>query len=472
MPDTSYFTDLTYAYIGLLGAFSAAQVLLITRDNRVQIGLWLAASFFSALGTVNTPHLLNVADWADLSLYGVLAAQIGGFLRFFSLSYRKHSFNRNRLAETFFLMSAFAIPLVAVPLLGPYKLLIGSCIGASTSAACLFAALDNPALKFANKQPVALLVSGMAIGILALIYRASTAFPFTAEQLFIGSSDTQRTGMAGLILLSFVLQVGFTGVIAEQRQRLATRKEREAIRIRQRALRLQVRTVETARVARARLDLVQMLTHEVRQPISNAQASLQSINLKLQSASQISTSAPFALDRAQASLDDITLSLSNIIVASTLLSDERKWARDEIDAYAALEMAILDLSPDKKSRFKINHENNHIYFYGVSILLRLALQNIISHTIRFSKQETDIVIELSADYTREMVVFDIGFTPANAELQTQNIFERRPSGDTDRSNGSALGLFVVRQIARELGGDAQLLSMAPGWLNFRLALAY
>jgi signal transduction histidine kinase len=278
--------------------------------------------------------------------------------------------------------------------------------------------------------------------------------------------------MAGLILLSFVLQVGFTGVIAEQRQRLATRKEREAIRIRQRALRLQVRTVETARVARARLDLVQMLTHEVRQPISNAQASLQSINLKLQSASQISTSAPFALDRAQASLDDITLSLSNIIVASTLLSDERKWARDEIDAYAALEMAILDLSPDQKSRFKINHENNHIYFYGVSILLRLALQNIISHTIRFSKQETDIVIELSVDYTREMVVFDIGFTPANAELQTQNIFERRPSGDTDRSNGSSLGLFVVRQIARELGGDAQLLSMAPGWLNFRLALAY
>jgi signal transduction histidine kinase len=253
---------------------------------------------------------------------------------------------------------------------------------------------------------------------------------------------------------------------------LATRKEREAIRIRQRALRLQVRTVETARVARARLDLVQMLTHEVRQPISNAQASLQSINLKLQSASQISTNAPFALDRAQASLEDITLSLSNIIVASTLLSDERKWARDEIDAYAALEMAILDLSPDQKSRFKINHENNHIYFDGVSILLRLALQNIISHTIRFSKQETDIVIELSADYTREMVVFDIGFTPANAELQTQNIFERRPSGDTDRSNGSSLGLFVVRQIARELGGDAQLLSMAPGWLNFRLALAY
>jgi signal transduction histidine kinase len=472
MPDTSYFTDLTYAYIGLLGAFSAAQVLLITRDNRVQIGLWLAASFFSALGTVNTPHLLNVADGADLSLYGVLAAQIGGFLRFFSLSYRKHSFNRNRLAETFFLMSAFAIPLLAVPLLGPYKLLIGSCIGASTSAACLFAALDNPALKFANKQPVALLVSGMAIGILALIYRASTAFPFTAEQLFIGSSDTQRTGMAGLILLSFVLQVGFTGVIAEQRQRLATRKEREAIRIRQRALRLQVRTVETARVARARLDLVQMLTHEVRQPISNAQASLQSINLMLRSANQIPENASFALNRAQSSLDDITLSLSNIIVASTIVSDERKWVRHDIDAYAALEMSILDFSPEQRSRLKIKPEGDKIFFDGVSILLRVALQNIIGQALRLSKPDTDIDIDLSVDDTHGMVVFDIGFMSASPEILTQNIFERRPSSDTERSNISSLGLFVVRQIAREFGGEAQLLSTAPGRLNFQLALAY
>ena len=472
MPETSYLADLTYAYLGLLGAFSAAQLMLMTRENRVQVGLWLAGSFFSALGTVNTPHILNTSDWGNLSLYGVLAAQIGGLLRFLSLSFRNHSFNRDRLAEMFVLMSVFAMPLIAVPALSPYRLLIGSCIGASTSAACLFATMNNPALKFNNKQPVMLIVLGMFTGMVALIYRASTAFPFTTELLFFGTSETQRAGMAGLILISFILQVGFTGVMAEQRQRAATRKDRAAIRTRQRALRLQERAAETARVARARLDLVQLLTHEVRQPISNAQASLQSINLNLRSASQISTNAPFALDRAQASLDDITLSLSNIIVASTLLSDERKWARDEIDAYAALEMTILDLSPDQQSLCKINHDNNHIYFDGVSILLRIALQNIISHAIRFSKQGTDIVIELSADYTREMVVFDIGFTPANAELLTQNIFERRPSSDTDRSNGSSLGLFVVRQIARELGGDAQLLSMASGLLNFRLALAY
>jgi signal transduction histidine kinase len=472
MPETLYVADLTYAYLGLLGAFSAAQLMLMTRENRVQVGLWLAASFFSALGTVNTPHILSTSDWGNLSLYGVLAAQIGGLLRFLSLSFRKHSFNRDRLAEMFVLMSAFAMPLIVVPALSPYKLLIGSCIGASTSAACLFATMNNPALKFINKQPVMLIVLGMVTGIVALIYRASTAFPFTTDLLFFGTSETQRAGMAGLILISFILQVGFTGVIAEQRQRAATRKDRAAIGTRQRALRLQERAAETARVARARLDLVQLLTHEVRQPISNAQASLQSINLKLQSASQIPKTAPFALERAQASLDDITLSLSNIIVASTIISDERKWTHEEIDVYATLKMSVLDFSPEQQSRIKINHENDSIFINGVSILLRLALQNILVHAIRLSKPDTDVVIDLSVDYNHELLVFDIDFIPTREDLLTQHIFERRPTSDTNRSDISALGLLAVRQIARELGGEIQLLSTVPGRLNFRLALAY
>lgn len=472
MPETTYVADLTYAYLGLLMAFSAAQLMLMTRENRVQVGFWLAASFFSALGTVNTPHILNTSDWGNLSLYGLLAAQIGGLLRFLSLSFRKHSFNRDRLAEMFVLMSVFAMPLIAVPALSPYKLLIGSCIGVSTSAACLFATMNNPALKFINKQPVILIVLGMLTGMVGLIYRASTAFPFTTELLFFGTSETQMAGMASLILISFILQVGFTGVMAEQRQREATRKDRAAIRTKQSALRLQERAAETARVARARLDLVQLLTHEVRQPISNAQASLQKINLKLRSAKIIPNNAPIALNRAQASLDDITLSLSNIIVASTILSDERKWARNEIDVYAELEMAILDFPSYQQSRFKKINGNDNIFFDSVSILLRLALQNILRNAIQLSKSGTDIDIDLSVDYPHELVVFDIGFMSASAELLTQNIFDRRPSSDTDGSDTSSLGMFVVRQIARELGGEVQLLSTAPGRLNFRLALAY
>jgi len=253
------------------------------------------------------------------------------------------------------------------------------------------------------------------------------------------------------------------------RAREDARSDRISIRIVQRNKRLRKRAQETANVARARLDLVQLLTHEVRQPITNAQASLQSISQKLRSKNS-PNNASFALKSAQSSLDHITLSLSNIIVASTILSDERKWAADEVDAYSALKMSILDFDKENQDRIKITFTENAIYIESVSILLRLVLQNIIEFTIKFSEPNSDIDAHLKIDFDREMVVFDIGFLPADTHPLNQDIFERRPSSDTEPSGISSLGLFVVRQIARELGGEVRLLDTAPGRQNFHLAL--
>jgi len=215
-----------------------------------------------------------------------------------------------------------------------------------------------------------------------------------------------------------------------------------------------------------------LLTHEVRQPISNAQASLQSISLKLRPAKNAPNNASFALRSAQSSLDHITLSLSNIIVVSTILSDERKWMTREIEAYTAIKMSILDFDKYKQDRIKITFDDNSIYFESVSILLRLLLQNVIEFSFKFSEKDSDIDAHLKIDSDREMVVFDIGFLPADAQTLNQDIFERRPSSDTEPSGVSSLGMFVVRQIARELGGEVRLLATVPGRQNFQLALPY
>lgn len=65
-----YLTDLAYAYLGLLIAFSIAQLFLLQQRNRVQIALWIGASFFSALGTAFAPHLLTVFSVKDFGVWG------------------------------------------------------------------------------------------------------------------------------------------------------------------------------------------------------------------------------------------------------------------------------------------------------------------------------------------------------------------------------------------------------------------
>jgi len=469
LPETIYLIDLSYAYFGIQASFAVAQLLLLQHHNRVHLGLWLTGSLFSAIGVFLYPNVANLPV-AGLTIFGPLFTFTAGLLRFLAFSYRKHTFHKSPLARTFVWLSLLALPLIAVPAFTPYRLFMGSGFGLLLSAACFVAVLHNPLWKSRVAVPVA--VSLMALGISCLIFltRAATAYPFGADQSVFGQSGRQRLGFESLILINFLIQLGFTALIVDLRAREDARKDRIAIRITQRTKRLRKRAQEVADAARARLDLVQLLTHEVRQPITNAQASLQAISLKLGSTNNTPTNASFALKSAQSSLDYITLSLSNIIVASTILSDESKWKFHEIDAFSALKLSILDFDKEIQDRIKINSSENSIYFESVSILLRLALQNIIENSIKFSQQNSNIYIYINIDFDREMIVFDIDFLTNNPDLVNQNIFERRLSSDTNRSGISSLGLFVVRQIARELGGSIRLLATLPGRQSFQLAL--
>lgn len=472
MTQYTYLTDLAYVYLGLLGAFSLAQLLLIGPRNRVHIFLWIGASAFSAIGTAFAPHLLTVVSVANFGVWGGLAALLGGILRFFALSFRQRTFHRNPAARMFFWFAMLGMPLASMPQLSPYRLLVSSLVGASISAACFLAMLNNPVWRFRSRLSLHLTLIGMGISCVVLTFRAATSYPFGPDQIFVGESELQRRAFETLVLISFFLQVGFTGMIIARRDLEGLFADRRAVRLAQRTIRMRKRNAEIARTSQQRLDLVQLLTHEVRQPINNAQASLQSISLNLQASRNTPAKATIALDRAQSSLDYITLALSNIIVASTLVADERKWAPQEIDALTILEMALLDCRPEDRARIVAREADQHIYLAGVPILLRVALQNILEHAIKLSRPGSEIEVQLSVDPGDQLVVFDVRFISDRTSEFHQGLFERRRSNDTDRSEISPLGLFVVRQVARELGGEVRLSNTQSDQLSFQLALPY
>lgn len=453
-------------------AFSVAQLLLMGSGNRVQVVLWICASFFSAIGTAFAPHLLTVVSVANFGVWGGLATLVGGVFRFLALSYRKRSFDRNRPATVFLWVSLIGLIPAVMPQLAAFRLLFSSIVGASISIACFLAMLRNPFWKSRNNLALALTLVGMGISAIILIARGLTSYPFGVDQTFVGESSLQRRAFESLVMISFFLQVGFTGMLVARRNREGIFADRRAVRLAQRTLRLRRRNQEIAETARDRLDLVQLLTHEVRQPITNALASLQSISFDLRSAHKISRRGAMALERAQTSLDHITLALSNIIVASTLVSNERKWEPQEIDALSILEMARLDFRPEDQARIVIREAEENVYLSGVPILLRVTLQNILDHALKLSSPGQDILVELSIDAAHGQVVFDIGFRSEKLAELDPSLFERRRSNDTDRSDVSPLGLFVVRQVARELAGEIRACTKPAGRLSFQLALPY
>lgn len=468
----SYLTDLAYAYLGLLIAFSIAQLMLWRPSTRTHISFWVLASLFSAIGTAFAPHLLTVVSVEDFGVWGGLAALLGGVLRFLALSFRKKSFDRNRLAWFFFWLTLIVMPLAAVSPLEKYRLFFSSIVGASISAACFLAMFGNRIWRSRFRFPLFVTMTGMGLSFLALIARALTSYPIGSDQIFVGDSPLQRLALETLVLISFFLQVGFTGMLVTRRDQEEMFADRRAVRVAQRTIRLNKRGHELEQTSRERLDLIQLLTHEVRQPISNAQASLQSISFYLRSTKNTSPKAKLALKRAQAALDSITLALSNIIVASTLVSNESKWIPQEFEASAILEMAKLDCRPEDHDRIVTRATDQNIYLFGVPILLRVALQNLFDHALRLSVPQREILAELSIDPDSQMVVFDIRIISDKLDVLTNDVFERRRSSDTERLAVSSLGLFVVRQVAREFSGEVRLSINQSGCLSFKLLLPY
>ena len=266
----------------------------------------------------------------------------------------------------------------------------------------------------------------------------------------------QVFGTELLVVISLFLQIGFTGMLVARQAKVAKFLDRRTVRAWQRTALITERGQKLRNTAEQRLDFIQMLTHEVRQPINNAQASLQSIAPNLDQVSMPSEGADYALDRAKSALDGITLALSNVIVAGTLVAEEQKWIRQSIDAVEFLEMALLDCSPANRQRIKLTPPDDHIFVDGMPTFLRVALHNLFEHALTLVDTDSDISVYVTADEVKLGVTFQLmGRLNLEKENATIPVSELNMS-DTSPSQITSLGFFVANLVAKHHSGGCTI----------------
>lgn len=465
-----YLAGLVYIYIGEQLAFGFCLILLAQKGLRTQIALWMLANLFSALGIAASPHVLTIQSIHDLQMWGAFASLAGGICRYFAVSYRQRTFDHDRLSDGLMATALFTTPLVMLSALAQYRLLVVCLIGAAISAACLVAALRNPLWRPLRGFGQTLFGVGMLISVFALLFRASTSYPFGADQAFVGSSIVQVFALQTLVFISFFLQIGFVGMIMARYDRESRFADRRAVRQNQRSGALAKRKAELAEISQERLDLIQLLTHEVRQPINNAQASLQSIYWNFVRAADMPLRANHALRRAQASLDDITLALSNVIVAGTLAGQAQSWDTEPQDAAAVLDMAKLDCSADAQDVIQIAPSEPGLFVTVAPILLRVALHNLLDYAAKQAAPGRRVAATIRVDETRMGTCFEIKFTPRDRTAYTADLFAKHRSDDTGNGSKSGLGLFIAQQVAMTHHGSLTAQLDGEGDLVFELFL--
>ena len=205
-----------------------------------------------------------------------------------------------------------------------------------------------------------------------------------------------------------------------------------------------------------RSEMLDVLAHEVRQPLNNASAALQAVGATLERRGERAVDDP--LRRAEAVLSDVQASIDNTLAVATLLvTGERAHGEDtDIDTLIAVVMA--DLPAAEAGRVIIERATHTRTLIMDASLMRLALRNLLSNALRYSPRSEPVTVRLTdSDAPLALLIDVIDHGPGIAPDLLGQIFDRggrRPQGAGARRKG--LGLYIVRRVMEVHGGKVSL----------------
>lgn len=227
---------------------------------------------------------------------------------------------------------------------------------------------------------------------------------------------------------------------------------------------------ELDQLLRERSEMLDVLAHEVRQPLNNASAALQSAAASL--AGRGERLAQERLTRAQAVLGQVLAGVDNTLAAASLLAGGGRIARLDTDIDTLIAVTIADLPREQRDRVVVHrHTATRTALMDMS-LLRLALRNLLSNALKYAPGTSPVtlhVLDFDEPAALQFEVADGG--PGIPRELLPRLFTRGARGGGGGAESAhGLGLYIVRRVMDLHGGSAELRRTGPLGTVMRLTL--
>lgn len=454
-----------YLLMGELVMFSICLLMIQIKTRTVYI--FLVANAVALLGNL---FLLQAFEARD-----GFTNPLGEALLIFSSSIKSLSFvdrgftrKSNRIPGALLIIGFVQIIVVYVLGETDFRLFLMSSAAFFTSISAILYLLNNkywiglPTLKYC----VALLVFYSVI----FVFTLSTSYPISSQTQFIPMDGAIPGHIIVTAVLSFFFHMAFIGLLIGRQARENNFKLRKFVRIQQAASQAKINEKASAALAEERYQLLNMLTHEVRQPLNTAQATLDTISQQLRQGQTKPENIQQTVLKVQSTINAIVLSISNSILGATLITQGRPSQLHSIDLCDVCQLALFDLDPSQRARIQQKFEQPVIYADADPIILRLAIRNLLENALKYSPSDTPILFEIVTDEKKLALVIRVTNTLNDPSTLSADIFERNKRGVGSLHEGSGLGLYIVREVAELHKGEASYHLVSGHRVAFELSI--
>lgn len=229
-------------------------------------------------------------------------------------------------------------------------------------------------------------------------------------------------------------------------------------------------TEQQHRLLQERSEMLDVLAHEVRQPLNNASAALQSAAAALLASGEQVASTRVA--RAQAVMMRVMASIDNTLAAGALLAGTESIARQHTDLSMLVRLTCGDLMPADRGRVQVEVTSGSGHAGIDPGLMRLALRNLLSNALKFSPAGSPVRVIISDADDGHHVCIDVADQGPGLEAELlPRLFERGGRGRLRTGEqGHGLGLYIVHRTMVLHHGSVHLVCNGPRGATFRLMI--